>query len=77
MRLNDTCDDARQEAMIGLAKMRDSGVLSPLIRSLESASVPDRAIEAASEMLGLKDEFEGWVASDFADRLRRKFRMKW
>jgi HEAT repeat protein len=74
-RLNDACDDAREEAMIGLAKRRDHRVLSPLIRSLESASVPDRAIEAATEMLGLKDEFEGWAASDFADRLRREFGM--
>lgn len=74
-RLDDACDDAREEAMIGLAKRRDHRVLSPLIRSLESAPVPDRAIEAATEMLGLKDEFERWVATDFADRLRKKFGM--
>ena len=74
-RLNDVCEDAREEAMIGLAKRRDSRVLSPLIQSLESTSVPDRAIEAACVMLGLKDEVEGLVASDFADRLRREFGM--
>ena len=74
-RLNDSCDDAREEAMIGLAKRRDRRVLSPLISSLEAATVPDRAIEAAGEMLGLGDDGddEEWTGSDYATGLRKKF----
>jgi HEAT repeat protein len=73
-RLNDACDDAREEAMIGLAKRRDQRVLAPLISSLESALVPDRAIEAAFEMLGLQNEHgEGWAGTAYAAALRTKF----
>jgi len=73
-RLNDPCDDAREEAMIGLAKRQDRRVLSPLISSLEAASVADRAIEAAFELLGLPDEEgEGRTGKDYAAALREKF----
>ena len=73
-RLNDPCDEAREEAMIGLAKRQDQRVLSPLISSLEAASVADRAVEAASELLGLPDEDgEGWTGKDYAAALREKF----
>jgi hypothetical protein len=41
---------------------------------LEAAPVPDRAIEAAFEMLGLEDEHgEGWSATDYVAALRKKF----
>lgn len=73
-RLNDSCNDAREEAMIGMAKRRDMRILSPLLTSLEGASVPDRAIEAAGEMLGLGDgDDEEWKASDYANALRKRF----
>jgi HEAT repeat protein len=75
-RLDDPCNDAREEAMIGLAKRRDLRVLSPLISSLEAAPVPDRAIEAASEMLGLQNkDGEGWAGTHYAAALRKKFGM--
>lgn len=73
-RLNDHCADAREEAMVGLAKRRDQRVLAPLLSSLESMHVPDRAIEAAYEMLGLDNEDgEGWSGSDYAAALRANF----
>ena len=73
-RLNDPFEDAREEAMAGLAKRRDQRVLSPLIASLESKPVRAVAVEAASEMLGLQnDEDEGWTGTDYAAALRRKF----
>jgi HEAT repeat protein len=73
-RLKDHCDDAREEAMVGLAKRRDQRILAPLLSSLESMHVPDRAIEAAHEMLGLDNEDgEGWAGSDYAAALRTKF----
>jgi HEAT repeat protein len=73
-RLSDPCDDAGEEAMIGLAMRRDLRVLPPLISSLEGASVPDRAIEAAIEMMGLQiEEGEKWTGVDYAVGLRKMF----
>jgi HEAT repeat protein len=73
-RLNDFCDDAREEAMIGLAKRQDQRVLTPLITCLKAAPVPDRAIEAAFEMLGLGDgDGEVWSATDYVTALQTKF----
>jgi hypothetical protein len=60
--------------MIGLAMRRDLRVLPPLISSLEGASVPDRAIEAAIEMMGLQiEEGEKWTGVDYAVGLRKMF----
>jgi HEAT repeat protein len=71
-RLHNTCDDAREEAMIGLAMRRDQRVLSALLSSLEAGPFPVRAIEAASEMLGLQNEDgEGWAGIDYAAALRK------
>lgn len=77
-RLNDPCKDAREEAMIGLAKRKDQRVLAPLIASLGSEHVPDRAIEAASEMLDQEDEEdenERWKGMDYAAALKKKFQL--
>lgn len=75
-RLNDPCADAREEAMIGLAKRKDRRVLSPLISALEAAPIPDRAIEAASEMLGHQNEDEEELSGrDYVAALREEFGM--
>lgn len=73
-RLSDPCSDAREEAMVGLAKRQDHRVLSTLISCLEASPGPDRAVEAASEMLCLSDpEVAQWNASDYAAALRQRF----
>jgi HEAT repeat protein len=74
VRLNDTCNDAREEAMVGLAKRKDPRVISSLILALESLPVPDRAIEAASEMLGHQDGWDKELSGrDYAAALRKEF----
>jgi HEAT repeat protein len=73
-RLDDPCEDAREEAMIGLAKRRDQRVLLPLISCLEATCVPERAIEAASELLTLPDDKnDDWSGTSYAAALREKF----
>lgn len=72
-RLSDSNDDVREEAMCGLGKRKDGRVLVALLSALEQPTVPDRAIEAASEMLGMQNESEGWNAADYATALRERF----
>lgn len=72
-RLSDSDDDVREEAMIGLGKRKDGRVLSALLSALERPTVTDRAVEAASEMLDMQNEGEGWKGADYATALRERF----
>nr|WP_254053381.1 HEAT repeat domain-containing protein [Singulisphaera sp. GP187] len=47
-RLTDEDDDARREAMVGLARRKDLRVVSPLLAALSSKSVWSMEVEAAS-----------------------------
>lgn len=49
--LNDECDEARGEALVGLAKRHDHRVLAPLIRELEGEFYGSWCMEAA-QLLG-------------------------
>lgn len=49
-RLTDANDDARAEAMVGLARRKDMRVLSPLLEELGSESVGLLVLEAAEEL---------------------------
>jgi HEAT repeat protein len=72
-RLGDPDEDVREEAMVGLAKRRDSRVLTTLLRALEQPTVSDRGIEAAYLMLGMDNEREGWKPADYAGKLHEQF----
>jgi HEAT repeat protein len=72
-RLSDSDEDVRQEAMVGLGKRKDQRVLSTLLSALEGTNLPDRAVEAASEMLDMQNEGEGWRGADYAAALRERF----
>lgn len=72
-RLNDSFDDVRQEAIVGLARIKDERVLPSLLFALELPSVADILIDAANEMLGMKDDVIGWEAVDYAVALRERF----
>ena len=71
-RLNDSFEDVRQEAMVGLARMKDQRVLSSLLFALEQPTVVGILIDAANEMLGIKDGVTGWKAGDYALALTRR-----
>jgi hypothetical protein len=72
-RIDDPNEDVREEAMVGLAKRRDSSVLTMLLRAVEQPTMTDRAIEAAYLMLGMNNEREGWGPTDYAAALRERF----
>lgn len=72
-RLNDSFEDVRQEAMVGLARMNDQRVLSSLLFALEQPTVPDILIDAANEMLGIEEGVPGWKAGEYTAALRERF----
>ncbi len=73
-RLDDSFEDARQEAIVGLARLRDQRALPALLSALEDPDAPDIIVEAALEMLGLSESAEEWSPEQCAEGLRRKFR---
>jgi len=72
-RLNDTDDDAREEAMVALAKRKDLRVLPCLLVFLEQENTTDRVIEAACWLLEMKDEREDWHGLGYSAALRARF----
>jgi len=72
-RLRDSDEDVREEAMVGLGKRKDQRVLSALLSVLEQPTTADRAVEAASEMLDMQNDGEGWKGGDYAAALRKRF----
>ena len=72
-RLDDSFEDARHEAIVGLARLKDERVLPALIADLEQDEVADLVIEAGLEMLGLSGTAEEWMPSDCARELRKKY----
>ncbi len=72
-RLEDSFEDARQEAIVGLARLKDERVLPSLLSALDQHGVPDIIVEAAIEMLGLSDSVEARSPASCAAALREKF----
>ncbi len=71
--LDDTCEEVREEALVGVAKRRDVRALTPLLEALEHESVTMRIIEAACALLEFEDEPKDWTSQDYAEALRAKF----
>lgn len=71
--LTDHYEDVREEAIAGLARVKDKRVLPPLLSALEEPPVAENVVDAAREMLGIKDGVAGWVAKDYAKALRERF----
>jgi HEAT repeat protein len=72
-RLDDSFEDARQEAIVGLARLKDERVLPALLIALDQPKVPGIIVEAAIEMLGLSESEEAWTPARCAAGLRKKF----
>lgn len=72
-RLNDSFEDVRQEAMVGLARLKDERVLPSLLIDLERPAVADIIIDAAAEMLGKQGCVVGLKGKDYAEALRERF----
>jgi HEAT repeat protein len=72
-RLSDSNEDVREEAMVGLAKRKDARVLHALRAAIEAPEIKIRVAEAASLMLGLESDPEGWGAEEYRSALSSKF----
>jgi HEAT repeat protein len=70
-RLADDFADAREEAMVGLAKRKDVRVLPTVLKCLESESC-SMAIEAARFWLDLEDKPEPFSANELLSLLRNR-----
>jgi len=71
--LEDSDENVREEAMVGLGKRRDQRVLPVLLRALEQPTITDRAIEAAYLMLDIENDREDWNGADYAAALRKRY----
>jgi len=72
-RLQDTDENAKEEAMVALAKRKDSRILTPLIKALEQGMGRPRIVEAADLILGL-DNHGKWSEQECVAALRQKLR---
>jgi HEAT repeat protein len=72
-RLNDDDVNAREEALVGLAKRHDTRVLPYLINELEQSSVSCRVAEAADTLLGLDKNQDEWSGQEYVLALRERF----
>ena len=70
-RLDDPHLETRAEAMLGMANRRDLRVLPSLLGYFEDGWISSPAVEAATAILGLKEEPVDWKPSDYAKALRR------
>ena len=72
-RVNDEDLDAREEALVSLAKRHDTRILPQLIHELEQQSISSRVVEAAHTILGFDKDQEEWSGQDYARSLRGRF----
>jgi len=72
-RLTDEDVDAREEALVGLAKRHDTHILPHLIKELAQATITDRVVEAAYTLLGFNKDQKEWSREDYATALRERF----
>lgn len=73
--LNDTDEDVREEAAVGLGKRRDRRAVPAVLHMLEDPSPGQRATEAAAGLLGLEKAPDGWSGADYTTALRTKFNL--
>ncbi len=72
-RVTDIDEDVREEAIMGLGKRRDLRLLPVLRGLLDAPTLKLRIAEAASAMLGLKEDPEDWEADDYKRALEGAF----
>jgi HEAT repeat protein len=72
-RLNDEDVDAREEALVGLAKRHDTRIVPNLIDALAESDISYRVVEAAHMLLGFDRDQEEWSGQDYARALQEKF----
>jgi HEAT repeat protein len=71
-RLCDTHQDAREEAVVALAKRHDGRVLPPLFEMLRQPEPSTRIFEAASLMLGMEQDEPEMKALEYITALEKR-----
>jgi HEAT repeat protein len=74
--VNDSNEDVREEALVGLSKRQDKRALGPLLTALEEPDVSVRVVEAAYTLLGLENERKDWTPRDYANALYERFSVR-
>lgn len=79
-RLNDSDENVREEALVGVAKRKDTRVLPALLAALNQSEADDPGvteltIEAADLMLDFAEEREDWSCADYSAALRARFQL--
>ncbi len=72
-RLSDPSQDTREEAAVGLGKRKDRRVIPILTQMLSEPEPADRAVEAASLMLGMEQNETEMTAHDYISALTVRF----
>jgi HEAT repeat protein len=73
-RLDDSNEDVREEALVGLAKRHDTRSLPMLIDALQQPAISRRVVEATYTLLGMDDDRKDWSGQDYVNALRERFR---
>ena len=71
--LADPSDEVKQEAMMGLARRRDSRALPNLIAQLGQADLDETIFEAACMLLEYKEPKKGWSPRDYIAALQERY----
>ena len=74
--LNDTDQDVREEAAVGLGKRHDQRMIPHLRAMLDQGEITGRAVEAATELLGLDEAPSEWTPADYKAALAAKFNLQ-
>ena len=77
-RLNDSNENVREEAIVGLARRKDQRVLPALIGALNQSGFDDPeatmlTIEAANAMLDMENERIDWTGAEYISALQERF----
>lgn len=74
--LNDTDEDVREEAAVGLGKRHDQRLVPQLRAMLDQDEITGRVAEAAAGLLELDETPPEWTPADYKAALNAKFNVK-
>lgn len=73
--LNDSDENVREEAAVGLGRRQDQRLIPQLRAMLDQGKITGRVAEAATELLELDDAPSEWTAADYKAALTTKFNL--
>ncbi|MGI9072820.1 MAG: hypothetical protein ACR2JB_16255 [Bryobacteraceae bacterium] len=73
--MEDTNEDVREEAAVGLGKRRDQRLVPKLRTMLDEPALKVRVADAAAALLRLTEDSPEWIAADYKTALTSKFKI--